>query len=104
MRGLWKDAKISMQKKIDEAVDLFKESEEYQEEVGKYYYLGRVETVERLKAKNPNLDLNDLDDEASQKTNQEPADSHYSDPQPLQVEKLVLSLEQNEEQPVKKIN
>ena len=62
MRGLWKDAKIVMQKKIDELVDSFKASEEYQEEVSKYYYLGRVETVERLKVKNPSLDVSDLDD------------------------------------------
>ena len=45
MRGLWKDAKIFMQKKIVEAVDSFNASEEFQEEVGKYYYLGRVQTV-----------------------------------------------------------
>ena len=61
-----------------------------------------MKTVECLKAKNPSLDVSDLDDaETSQGTNQE-TDSHSSDPQPLQVEKPVLSSEPNEEQPVEK--
>ena len=100
MRGLWKDAKIFMQKKIVEAVDSFNASEEFQEEVGKYYYLGQVENVECLKMKNPSLDVSDLDDvEASQET----TDSHSSDPQPLQVEKPTLSSEHvDEEQPAQK--
>lgn len=51
-----------MQEIIEKAISDYKESEECSTNLAKYYYTARMETVDCLRPKNPNLDASDMEE------------------------------------------
>lgn len=60
-------AKAQMQENAEKGIFDYKDLKEYSTNLAKYFFAGRVESLDRLKVKNPNLDASNLEvAEASQ--------------------------------------